>query len=57
MQLMEVWNAMVVVSRWFDGTHIGADRFRLINIVARDAFVKGDFITDPISNTKKKNRK
>ncbi|KAI9662788.1 MAG: eIF2 kinase Gcn2p negative regulator [Trizodia sp. TS-e1964] len=26
MQLMDIWNAMVVVSRWYGGVHLGPDR-------------------------------
>lgn len=37
---MDVWNVMVVVSRWFGGTHIGSSRFRHINTAGRDAVVK-----------------
>lgn len=43
LQLMDVWNVMVVVSRWYGGVHLGPARFRLINSVARDAIVKGAF--------------
>ena len=43
MQLMEVWNVVVVVSRWFGGIKLGPDRFRIINAVGRDALVKGGF--------------
>lgn len=37
---MGVWNAMVVVVRWFNGTHIGPDRFRHINSAAREALLQ-----------------
>lgn len=43
LQLMDVWNVMVVVSRWYGGVHLGPDRFRIISSVARDAIVKGGF--------------
>lgn len=43
MQLMDVWDVMVVVTRWYGGIHLGPDRFRIINQVARDALVKGGF--------------
>jgi hypothetical protein len=56
-----VWNAMVVVTRWYGGIHLGPDRFRLINQAARDAMVKGDFTSEaPKENKdagKKKGRK
>ncbi|KIX99500.1 uncharacterized protein Z520_05076 [Fonsecaea multimorphosa CBS 102226] len=43
MQLMDVWNCMVVVTRWYGGVKLGPDRFRLINQVARESLVKGGF--------------
>lgn len=43
MQMMDVWNVLVVVSRWYGGIHLGPARFRLINDVGRDALVKGEF--------------
>lgn len=44
MQMMNAWNIIVVVSRWFGGTHIGPDRFRHINSAARDAVKKSGLI-------------
>jgi hypothetical protein len=44
MQLMDVWNVVVVVTRWYGGTKLGPDRFRIINSAARDALVKGGFV-------------
>lgn len=32
---MDVLNVMVVVSRWYGGIHLGPDRFKHINNVAR----------------------
>ncbi|KAK2763098.1 hypothetical protein FQN54_009732 [Arachnomyces sp. PD_36] len=43
MQLMDVWDVVVVVTRWFGGVKLGPDRFRLINAAGRDALVKGGF--------------
>lgn len=43
MQLMDVWNVVVVVSRWYGGVKLGPDRFRCINAVAREALVKAGF--------------
>lgn len=42
-QLMDVWDVVVVVTRWYGGVKLGPDRFRLINQVARSALVKGGF--------------
>lgn len=43
-QLMDVWNVVVIVSRWYGGTKLGPDRFRIINAVAREALVSGGFV-------------
>ncbi|KAK9465523.1 ribosomal protein S5 domain 2-type protein [Lipomyces arxii] len=55
--LTDVWNVMVVVTRWFGGTHIGPDRFKHINVTARDALVKGGFAPDHDKDSKKKSKK
>ncbi|KAF4223878.1 hypothetical protein CNMCM8980_005078 [Aspergillus fumigatiaffinis] len=44
MQLMDVWDMIVVVSRWYGGILLGPDRFRIINAVGRDALIKGGFV-------------
>ncbi|KAL2843147.1 ribosomal protein S5 domain 2-type protein [Aspergillus pseudoustus] len=46
MQLMDVWDVVVVVTRWYGGIHLGPDRFRIINAVGRDALVRGGFGKD-----------
>ncbi|ATZ51834.1 Bcyih1 [Botrytis cinerea B05.10] len=46
MQLMDLWNVMVVVTRWYGGQKLGARRFAVINAVARDAFVRGGFVVE-----------
>ncbi|GAB7342933.1 hypothetical protein MBLNU457_g1041t1 [Dothideomycetes sp. NU457] len=46
LQLMDVWDVMIVVTRWYGGVHLGPDRFRLINTTARDAVVKGGFVME-----------
>jgi len=43
MQLMDVLDVMVVVSRWYGGIKLGPDRFRIINGVGKDALVRGGF--------------
>lgn len=40
---MDVWDVVVVVTRWYGGVKLGPDRFRIINAAARDALVKGGF--------------
>lgn len=57
MQLMDVWDVMVVVTRWYGGIHLGPDRFRIINQVARDALVRGGFGKEGGEGGKKKGKK
>ncbi len=44
LQVMSVWDVVVVVSRWYGGVKLGPDRFRLINTAAREAIVAGGWI-------------
>jgi len=44
MQLMDLWDVMVVVTRWYGGHHLGPRRFALINQAARDAFVRAGLV-------------
>lgn len=53
MQLMDLWDVMVIVSRWYGGHKLGPRRFALINQTARDAFVKAGLVTEPSANKKK----
>jgi hypothetical protein len=46
MQLMDVWDVMVVVTRWYGGVLLGPDRFRIINSVARDALAAAGYVKD-----------
>ncbi|EKG18926.1 Impact [Macrophomina phaseolina MS6] len=46
LQLMDVWDVVVVVTRWYGGVQLGPDRFRLINQAARDAVVAGGFVKE-----------
>ncbi|KAH7318457.1 ribosomal protein S5 domain 2-type protein [Stachybotrys elegans] len=46
MQLMGVWDAMVVVTRWYGGVHLGPRRFAVINAVARNGFVRAGMVPD-----------
>ena len=46
MQLMDLWDTMVVVTRWYGGQKLGPRRFALINTVARDAFVKAGLVAE-----------
>lgn len=46
LQIMDVWNVLVVVSRWYGGVKLGPARFGIINAVARDAIVAAGFAKD-----------
>ncbi|OAA68653.1 impact family protein [Niveomyces insectorum RCEF 264] len=47
LQLMDLWNVLVVVTRWYGGHKLGPRRFALINQAARDAVVKAGFVAEP----------
>jgi putative IMPACT (imprinted ancient) family translation regulator len=55
-QLMDLWNVMVVVTRWYGGHQLGPKRFSIINTVARDAFVKAGLVKEDTSAKKKGKR-
>ena len=57
LELMGVWDAMVVVTRWYGGVQLGPDRFRIINQTARDALVSGGFTQEAQKDSKKKSKK
>lgn len=44
LQLMEMWDVMVVVTRWYGGVKLGPRRFALINSVARDGLIRAGFV-------------
>ncbi|AEO62749.1 d1cb9519-923e-4e4c-9685-462393a71745 [Thermothielavioides terrestris] len=46
MQLMDLWDVMVVVTRWYGGQKLGPRRFALINQAARDAFVRAGLVRE-----------
>jgi hypothetical protein len=52
MQLMDAYG-LVVVTRWYGGVHLGPDRFRAINNVARDALNLGGLVPPEKTKTKK----
>lgn len=54
MQLMDLWDTMVIVTRWYGGQKLGPRRFALINAAARDAFVKAGLVDDAPAGNKKK---
>ncbi|ANB13689.1 Yih1p [Sugiyamaella lignohabitans] len=51
--LTDSWNVVVCVSRWYGGIKLGPDRFKHINSTARDALVKGGFISISKNSSKK----
>lgn len=53
MQLMDIWDTMVVVTRWYGGHKLGPRRFALINTVARDSFVKAGLVSEAHTSKKK----
>ncbi|KAI9275590.1 ribosomal protein S5 domain 2-type protein [Phascolomyces articulosus] len=59
LQLTDVKNVVVVVSRWYGGIQLGADRFKHINNCARTALEDCGFIKQNTnkSNTKSKRKK
>jgi putative IMPACT (imprinted ancient) family translation regulator len=57
MQILEVENVVVVVTRWFGGIHLGPDRFKDINNVARNALEECGFIRRKGANFTAKQKK
>ncbi|KAI0638703.1 UPF0029-domain-containing protein [Trametes polyzona] len=47
LQILEVDNVLVVVTRYFGGIHLGPDRFKHINQAARNALEIGGFLDAP----------
>ncbi|CCL98254.1 uncharacterized protein FIBRA_00248 [Fibroporia radiculosa] len=47
LQILEVENVLVVVTRYFGGIHLGPDRFKHINQAARNALELGRFLDIP----------
>ena len=42
--LMDGWNVVVACARWFNGGHIGPDRFKHINSTTRQVLIDGEFV-------------
>lgn len=47
LQILEVENVLVVVTRYYGGIHLGPDRFKHINQAARNALDLGGFLDAP----------
>ncbi|KAF5021368.1 hypothetical protein F66182_6597 [Fusarium sp. NRRL 66182] len=56
MQSMDLWDSMVVVTRWYGGVHLGSKRFRLITAVASDAFARAGMVEKKEGNPKGKKK-
>ncbi|PWO01059.1 UPF0029-domain-containing protein [Tilletiopsis washingtonensis] len=49
LDVLGVENVLVVVTRWYGGIHLGADRFKLINRAARDALELASVVDGPLN--------
>ncbi|KAI0034088.1 ribosomal protein S5 domain 2-type protein [Vararia minispora EC-137] len=57
LQILEVNNVLVVVTRYYGGIHLGPDRFKHINQAARDALELGGFLDTKRLDSKTKGAK
>ncbi|KAK4196209.1 ribosomal protein S5 domain 2-type protein [Triangularia verruculosa] len=57
MQVMDLWDVMVVVTRWYGGQKLGPRRFALINMTARDGFVRAGLVQEEKEGAGKKKGK
>ncbi|TFY50464.1 hypothetical protein EVJ58_g11039, partial [Rhodofomes roseus] len=51
LQILDVENVLVVVTRYFGGIHLGPDRFKHINQAARNALELGGFLDAPATDS------
>ncbi|XP_037283685.1 protein IMPACT-B [Rhipicephalus microplus] len=57
LDILNVTNVLIVVTRWYGGIHLGPDRFKHINKVARDLLEQQGYIKKlPTSNSKTKGK-
>lgn len=54
LQIMELQNVLVVVTRYFGGIHLGPDRFKHINQAARNALELGGFLDTDVKKARKR---
>ncbi|KAG8860529.1 eIF2 kinase Gcn2p negative regulator [Tulasnella sp. 330] len=47
LQILDLTQVLVIVTRYFGGIHLGADRFKHINAAARDAIERAGLLEDP----------
>lgn len=57
MEILNVKNVMVVVSRWYGGILLGPDRFKHINNCARNILVEKNFTSSPEDSAKSLGKK
>ncbi|KAK4684215.1 hypothetical protein P7C73_g5978, partial [Tremellales sp. Uapishka_1] len=57
LEILELENVLIVVTRWWGGTRLGADRFKHISQSARDALELGGFLEDKEKDDHEKGRK
>ncbi|XP_038187492.1 protein IMPACT isoform X2 [Arvicola amphibius] len=57
MEILNVKNVMVVVSRWYGGILLGPDRFKHINNCARNILVEKNFTSSPEESSKSLGKK
>lgn len=53
LQILDVDNVLVIVTRYFGGIHLGPDRFKHINQAARNALELGGFLDEPTVEARK----
>ncbi|KAL1409756.1 hypothetical protein Q8F55_003753 [Vanrija albida] len=54
LEILELENVLVVVTRWFGGIHLGPDRFKHINQAARDALEAAKLLDEPAPKGRRK---
>lgn len=52
LEIIDVKNVIVIVSRWYGGIHLGSDRFRHINNAARQVLEAANLISKHKDNKK-----
>ncbi|TFL05978.1 ribosomal protein S5 domain 2-type protein [Pterulicium gracile] len=57
LQILEVENVLVIVTRYFGGIHLGPDRFKHISQAARNALELGGFLEQPDTAGDKRGKK
>ncbi|PWN90360.1 UPF0029-domain-containing protein [Acaromyces ingoldii] len=56
LDLLHLENVVVVVTRWYGGVQLGADRFKLINRAARDALEVARLVDGPLNPSEEAQR-